>query len=551
MELSTIYSDHAVLILDTKPDRHSGYKTVKPFRFEASWMRTAECEQAISEAWQQSNGSTAQDQLLRNFERCQLKLLSRMKMGHKVLKNEISDIQTKIQRLRKQSITTETKQQENGLRKELERLLQPEEILWKQRSKSHWLREGDRNTKFFHAHANKTFRRNQIRRLKNSAGAWIEEEKDIEHHITQYFGRIFSSAEPSINELERGVEALTRKVDSNMNADLLKPYTIDEITAALSSMAPLKSPGPDGMPPVFFQNHWHIIKTDVINCVFNILHDRVLDPKLNYTHIVLIPKNHKPELITHFRPISLCNVIMKITTKCIANRLKPLLDKIIAPTQSVFVPGRLITDNVLIVFEINHFLKNKNWGKAGHMALKMDISKVYDKIEWSFLRQAGKEILIKVVLQAIPTYAMGVFRLPEGLLREIERMIASFWWNSTENRKIHWLSWETLCSSKLIGGLGLRDLRAFNSAMLAKQFWRLLTNPTSLTARLLQARYYPGLSILDADLGSRPSLTWRSILSTKGIIQAGYRWRIGDGKQARIWIDPWITNHHHFGQELA
>ncbi|KAL0302585.1 UNVERIFIED_CONTAM: putative mitochondrial protein [Sesamum angustifolium] len=172
-----------------------------------------------------------------------------------------------------------------------------------------------------------------------------------------------------------------------MNAELMKPYTVEEITSAISHMASLKSLGPDGMPPIFFQKYWHIIKFDVINCVLNILNDRVLDPSLNFTHIVLIPKIHKPELITHFHPISLCNVIMRITTKCIANRLKPLLDKIITPTQSAFVSSRLITDNVLIAFEINYFIKNKTWGKTGHMALKPNISKAYDKVEWNFLRQ--------------------------------------------------------------------------------------------------------------------------------------------------------------------
>ncbi|KAL0458086.1 UNVERIFIED_CONTAM: putative aspartic proteinase GIP2 [Sesamum latifolium] len=186
------------------------------------------------------------------------------------------------------------------------------------------------------------------------------------------------------------MEALSCKVDSNMNSELLKPYTPKEITAAITHMAPLKSLGPDGMPPIFFHKYWHIVKGDVFKCVFNILNDRVLDPSLNSTHITLIPKCNKSELLTQFCPISLCNVVMRITTKCIANRLKPLLDRIISPVQSAFIPGRLITDNVLIAFEINHFLKNKSWGKLGHMALKLDISKAYDKVEWSFLRKPSQ-----------------------------------------------------------------------------------------------------------------------------------------------------------------
>ncbi|KAL0431044.1 UNVERIFIED_CONTAM: hypothetical protein Sradi_0730400 [Sesamum radiatum] len=84
------------------------------------------------------------------------------------------------------------------------------------------------------------------------------------------------------------------------------------------------------------------------------------------------------------------------------------------------------------------------------------------------LSQAGKEVLIKAVVQTILTYSRSIFRLPEGLVREIESMIAKFWWNLVENQKIHWMSWVQLCTSKLHGGSGLKDLRAFSSAMLAK-----------------------------------------------------------------------------------
>ncbi|KAL0295512.1 UNVERIFIED_CONTAM: hypothetical protein Sangu_2508300 [Sesamum angustifolium] len=137
------------------------------------------------------------------------------------------------------------------------------------------------------------------------------------------------------------------------------------------------------------------------------------------------------------------------------------------------------------------------------------------------LSQAGKEVIIKAIMQAIPTYAMGVFRFPETLIHELQSMIADFWWNNKENRKIHWLSWEKLSTSKLHGELGLHDLRAFNSAMLARQFWWLIVKPNSLVGKILRARNFSGSSILQAKLGSRPSFTWRSILSTKELVKGG------------------------------
>ncbi|KAL0292085.1 UNVERIFIED_CONTAM: hypothetical protein Scaly_2605800 [Sesamum calycinum] len=119
-------------------------------------------------------------------------------------------------------------------------------------------------------------------------------------------------------------------------------------------MAPLKSPGPDGMPPIFYQKFWHVVKSDVISCVLNFLNSRILPMGFNETHIVLIPKCKQPQSLSQYRPISLCNVAYKIASKSIANRLKPWLDRIISPAQSAFVPGRLITDNVLLAFETNH-----------------------------------------------------------------------------------------------------------------------------------------------------------------------------------------------------
>lgn len=106
-------------------------------------------------------------------------------------------------------------------------------------------------------------------------------------------------------------------------------------------------------------------------------------PKLNYTYIVLIPKILKKFLRkrSDYRPISLCNVIYKIIAKVLANRLKQILPNIIAPTHSAFVLVRLITDNVLVAYEALHTMRGKMKGKTGSLAMKLDISKAYDKVE--------------------------------------------------------------------------------------------------------------------------------------------------------------------------
>lgn len=118
------------------------------------------------------------------------------------------------------------------------------------------------------------------------------------------------------------------------------------------------------------------------NCL-NILNEGGNIAPLNHTYVALIPKVEKPRQVTEFRPISLCNVIYRIITKTIANRLKHMLHNIISQTQSAFIPGRLIMDNVVITYKCLHKIRlNKGQKKKkGLVALKFDISKTYDRIE--------------------------------------------------------------------------------------------------------------------------------------------------------------------------
>lgn len=155
---------------------------------------------------------------------------------------------------------------------------------------------------------------------------------------------------------------------------------------ALFSMHPDKSPGPDGMNPAFSQRFWNIIGPDTVKECRQILSSGKIPQNLNDTLVVLIPKKANPEVLADLRPISLCNVLIKIITKMLANRMKNLLSLIISEEQSAFIPGRLITDNVIAAFEINHWMRRKTQGRVGYSALKIDMSKAYDRIEWDFLR---------------------------------------------------------------------------------------------------------------------------------------------------------------------
>ena len=141
------------------------------------------------------------------------------------------------------------------------------------------------------------------------------------------------------------------------------------------------------MSHFFFQKFWHIVGQDVTTAVLSILNYGHMLQKMNYAHIILIPKNNDLKHMSDYRPISLGNVISKIISKVLANCLKLVLPMVISDAQSVFVPNHFITDNIIVAYELLHRMRNRRRGRMGQMAVKLDISKAYNKVEWEFLRQ--------------------------------------------------------------------------------------------------------------------------------------------------------------------
>ena len=135
-----------------------------------------------------------------------------------------------------------------------------------------------------------------------------------------YFQWLFTSAHPSHNE--KVLEAVDHVVTPEVNYHLIQPYTAEEVKRALFQMHPSKSLGPDGMSPFFFQKYWHVVGGDVTNDVLSILHSGHFLRKMNYTHIVLIPKKNEPQYMSNFRPISLENVIPRIVSKVLAKQVE-------------------------------------------------------------------------------------------------------------------------------------------------------------------------------------------------------------------------------------
>ncbi|KAL5854485.1 hypothetical protein ACOSQ4_004287 [Xanthoceras sorbifolium] len=198
--------------------------------------------------------------------------------------------------------------------------------------------------------------------------------------VYDYFSDLFKSVQPSSSDFSTASYFLERKVDTQMASRLGEIFTRAEVRTVVFEMGLNKAPGPDGFHALFFQKFWNVVGEDVSSVCLKVLNGGCSIEEFNATNVVLITKVKNPERMTDFRPISLCSVIYKTVSKVMANRLKEILPHIISSKQSAFVPGRLIFDNIMVPFELLHSIKKQKKGKKGYAAIKLDMSKAYDRV---------------------------------------------------------------------------------------------------------------------------------------------------------------------------
>ncbi|MCI20715.1 ribonuclease H protein, partial [Trifolium medium] len=160
-------------------------------------------------------------------------------------------------------------------------------------------------------------------------------DENVERILVDYFTEMFTSSDPL--EVDKTCEVVAGKLNDDQVRWFSQPFAREEVEEAILQMHPLKAPGPDGLPTLFYQKYWKIVGTEVCMRVLDILNNSTSPESVNNTHIVLILKCKNPNSPKDFRPISLCNVIIKIVTKTIANRIKPILPEIIDEEQSVLL----------------------------------------------------------------------------------------------------------------------------------------------------------------------------------------------------------------------
>ena len=200
--------------------------------------------------------------------------------------------------------------------------------MWKQRSRNNYLKEGDRNTSFFHTKALNGKQWNWIQGLEDENGLWQEGLDEIEHVATQYFSTLFTSSQPG--EMKELLNAISPLVTDAMNQLLARDFQASKVAQALQLMHPHTAPGQDRLPPLFYQKFWSFTGTCVTQATLGFLNHGIVPPNYNDTQIVLITKVQNPRKITEYTPINLCNVAYKIASKAVADRLNNVLSIIVS-----------------------------------------------------------------------------------------------------------------------------------------------------------------------------------------------------------------------------
>ena len=416
-------SDHCYVMLDTNPAPSVQHRSI--FRYQPHWSHYPETRNIVSKNWVGHIPGTPMFRFTRKLRtiKSELKIWSRAKFSN--FRTQVDKNTAKLQLIESRLITNPHSHRLNDwhfrLLKQRDKLLLFNKRYWGKLARKKWLVDSDRNSRYFHQYAKMRNRKCSILRIRDASGIWIEDIHVIRQHFIQEFTKRFTSARLSSARLNGTLSSPV--VTSEENDLLIRPVSDSEIHNAVFQLDPHKAPGSDGFGASFFQDHWVVIKEHLCAAIKDFFRSGKLLKEVNHTLITLIPKVANPETTAHFRPISLCNTVYKIVAKILVNRMKPILQRIVHPAQSAFIPGRTIHDNILIAHEVVNKFKHMK-GKKGYVALKLDMEKAYDRIEWDFLLNSLNQLgfhdnWIQWIKECISTvsYSLIINNEPHGFFK--------------------------------------------------------------------------------------------------------------------------------------
>ncbi|KAJ9536672.1 hypothetical protein OSB04_un000145 [Centaurea solstitialis] len=279
----------------------------------------------------------------------------------------------------------------------------------KQRAKVKWLSDGDANTKYFHQVVREKRHSHHIHTVCNSDGVFVYGQ-DVATAFVDYFKKIIGTRCDSLEPIIP-LELFVTTVSNQDALHMIRPITDGEIRDALFHIGNDKAPGSDGFSSKFFKATWEITGPDILLAIHNFFYRGRLVRELNHTLICLLPKSVNATSVSDYRPIACCSVLYKCIAKIIVDRMKFALDGIVSKSQSAFIPGRKISDNILMAHElvVGYHLQRG----PPRCAFKIDLRKAYDMVHWEYLFNMLKgfgfhPVLIRWIIEMVSTTSFSL-----------------------------------------------------------------------------------------------------------------------------------------------
>ncbi|KAJ9555234.1 hypothetical protein OSB04_009848 [Centaurea solstitialis] len=374
-------SDHSPGLLSFGGDIR---KVVAGFRFDNFVVQHPNFNQLVAEAWHLPTVGSFMYKLM-----CKLKAL---KKPMRQLRARYGDISKRVVFLKTELDIIQTSLDSDPGNKMLQEDLAhlylayqqaklDEESYYRQRAKVQWLKEGDMNTKYFHKCVKEKHGHSFIHSIIDQHGNFVMGDgvgSTFLHHFENILGTRDTSVSANIP-----TELFDSSLSLSESLDIIRPIGDDEIKNAIFGIGNDKAPGSDGFTSKFFKSSWDVVGEDVTIAVHNFFYSGRLLKEVNHTLICLIPKCPNASRVGDYRPISCCSVIYKCISKIISDRIKPYLNNLVSKSQSAFIPGRRISDNILLAHElVSSYHKSSGPPKC---AFKIDIRKAYDTVDWMYV----------------------------------------------------------------------------------------------------------------------------------------------------------------------
>ncbi|XP_026410320.1 uncharacterized protein LOC113305515 [Papaver somniferum] len=271
-----------------------------------------------------------------------LSIWSRETFGH--IDTNIKDLHSQLVSLHLSAISQDNTSSIIAVEKEITKWENIKKDFWMQKNKDSFYLDVDNNSKVHHANENRRRSGNRIDALKDKNGVWCYDRTSLSNLLSSHFQEISSTSNPSLDG--NFLQHIPSVITNQENERLIAIPTEKQILDTLKSIDPWKAPGPDGFPRGFYLTQWETIKDDVVSMIQDLFRTGFVSKKLNQTRLMLVPKENTPRSRADYRPIALCNTSYKLISKLMARRMKHLLNIVVSPLQSAYVPGRLISDNV-------------------------------------------------------------------------------------------------------------------------------------------------------------------------------------------------------------